>query len=51
MEEVPVKIKSVIYQKSKKSLAYRNDSFGFIIDLDNIEKDPVDTIIEVELKK
>ena len=38
-------------QKSKKTLPYRNDSFGFVIDLGNIEKDPIDTIIEVELKK
>ena len=51
MDQVPVKIKSVVYQKSKKTLPYRNDSFGFVIDLGNIEKDPIDTIIEVELKK
>ena len=51
MDKVPVKIKSVVYQKSKKTLPYRNDSFGFVIDLGNIEKDPIDTIIEVELKK
>ncbi len=47
---VPVKIKSVKQIKTGKSLPFKQDSFGLAIDVKNITKDPIDTLIEIELK-
>ena len=43
-------IKGVYDLKTKTKLAYRNDDFGLIIDLSSLPKDPIDTIIKIELK-
>ena len=50
MEQVPVKIKSVIHQKSNTDLDFRNDRFGFVIDLSKIDNNSIDTIVEIKLK-
>jgi len=50
MDQVPVKIKSVKDQQSKQKLAFKNDRFGFVIDLSTASIDPIDTIIEIELR-
>ena len=50
LDEVPVKIKSVRHQQSNQKLDYKNDRFGFVIDLSTSPKDPIDTIIEIELR-
>ena len=47
MDKIPVKIKSVSHKKAK--LNFRNDNFGFVIDLSKISKDLIDTIIEIQL--
>ena len=50
IDKVPVKIKSISDLKSKKNLSFRNDKFGLIIDVSNLSKDPIDTVIQIELK-
>jgi len=50
MDQVPVKIKSVKDQQSNQKLAFKNDRFGFVIDLSTASIDPIDTIIEIELR-
>ena len=50
MEQVPVRIKSVIHQKSNTDLDFRNDRFGFVIDLSKIDNNSIDTIVEIKLK-
>jgi len=50
MDQVPVKIKSVKDQQSNQKLAFKNDRFGFVIDLSTASLDPIDTIIEIELR-
>ena len=47
MDKIPVKIKSVSHKKAK--LNFRNDNFGFVIDLSKISKDLIDTIIEIQI--
>ena len=50
IDEVPVKIKSISDLKSKKNLSFRNDKFGLVIDVSSLSKDPIDTVIQIELK-
>ena len=50
MNKLPSQVKSVKIFNSKKSLNFRNDRYGFIVDLDNNQSDPVDTIIEIQIK-
>ena len=50
IDEVPVKIKSISDLKSKKNLSFRNDKFGLVIDVSNLSKDPIDTVIQIEIK-
>ena len=50
IDKVPVKIKSISDLKSKKNLSFRNDKFGLVIDVSNLSKDPIDTVIQIELK-
>ncbi|MGI9540604.1 MAG: alpha-L-fucosidase, partial [Flavobacteriaceae bacterium] len=50
IDKVPVKIKSISDLKSKKNLSFRNDNFGLVIDVSNLSKDPIDTVIQIELK-
>lgn len=49
IDDVPVKIKSIRDLKSQKNLSFRNDKFGLVIDASNLSKDPIDTIIQIEL--
>jgi alpha-L-fucosidase len=49
-DKVPVKIKGIYDLKTQTKLAYKNDDFGLAIDVSKISKDPVDTIIKIELK-
>ena len=49
-DQVPVKIKGVYHMKTQQKLPYRNDGFGFSIDLSKIAKDDIDTLIKIELK-
>ena len=51
MNKLPSQVKSVKIFNSKKSLNFRNDRYGFIVDLDNNQLDPVDTIIEIQIKQ
>ena len=50
MSKLESQIKSVKLLNSKKSLNFRNDRYGFIVDVDNNQLDPVDTIIEIQIK-
>ena len=50
MNKLLSQVKSVKIFNSKKSLNFRNDRYGFIVDLDNNQLDPVDTIIEIQIK-
>jgi len=49
-DEVPVKIKGIYDMKTKTKLPYRNDSFGLAIDVSKLEKDDIDTVIQIELR-
>ena len=50
MSKLESQIKSVKLLNSKKSLNFRNDRYGFIVDVGNNQLDPVDTIIEIQIK-
>ena len=50
MSKLESQIKSVKLVNSKKSLNFRNDRYGFIVDMGNNQLDPVDTIIEIQIK-
>ena len=50
IDKFPLRIKSVVDLKTKIKLNYRNDSFGFAIDITKLPKDDIDTIIEIELR-
>ena len=50
MSKLESQIKSVKLLNSKKSLNFRNDRYGFIVDMGNNQLDPVDTIIEIQIK-
>ena len=49
-DQVPVKIKGIYEAKSKTKLPFRNDRFGLAIDVSSLEKDPIDTVIKIELR-
>ena len=49
-DQVPVKIKAVYDWKTNQKLAYRNDSFGFSIDVSKIDKNDIDTVIKIEFR-
>jgi hypothetical protein len=36
--------------KTKTKVAYRNDRFGLSIDVSELSKDDIDTVIRIELK-
>ena len=50
MNKLPSQIKSVKIFNSKESLNFRNDRYGFIVDIGNNQLDPIDTIIEIQIK-
>jgi hypothetical protein len=50
IENGPVKIKSIKHVDSQKNLSFRNDKFGLVIDVSNLLKDPIHTLIEIILK-
>ena len=50
IDKFPLRIKSSVDLKTKIKLDYRNDSFGFAIDITKLPKDDIDTIIEIELR-
>ena len=49
-DQVPVRIKGIYDMKTKTKLPYRNDSFGLAIDVSKLEKNDIDTIIQIELR-
>ncbi|MDA0773503.1 MAG: alpha-L-fucosidase [Bacteroidetes bacterium] len=50
LEEVPVKIKSILHYDSRKKLSYKQSAkFGLQIDLSPLQMDQTDTIIEVRI--
>ena len=49
-EQVPVRIKGIFDMKTKTKVAYRNDRFGLSIDVSELSKDDIDTVIRIELK-
>ena len=49
-EQVPVRIKGIFDMKTKAKVAYRNDRFGLSIDVSELSKDDIDTVIRIELK-
>ena len=49
-DQVPVKIKGIFDMKTKTKLAYKNDNFGLAIDVSQLSKDNIDTVIRIELK-
>ena len=49
-DQVPVKIKGIFDMKTKTKLAYKNDNFGFAIDVSKLSKDSIDTVIKIELR-
>ena len=50
MNKLLSQVESVKIFNSKKSLNFRNDRYGFIVDMGNNQLDPVDTIIEIQIK-
>ena len=50
MNKLPSQVKSVKIFNSKESLNFRNDRYGFIVDMGNNQLDPIDTIIEIQIK-
>ena len=50
MDYVPVKMGAVTLNQNGQKVPFRNDKFGFIIDLTKIEKNDINTIIKIELK-
>ena len=50
MNKLPSQVKSVKIFNSKESLNFRNDRYGFIVDIGNNQLDPIDTIIEIQIK-
>ena len=50
IDRVPVKIKSVRVLKTQKNIPFRNDKFGMVVDVSTLSKDPIDTVIQIELK-
>jgi len=50
VDAVPVKIKSIKVLGTATQLPYKNDRFGLAIDVSKIQKDSIDTIIEIELR-
>ena len=50
IDRVPVKIKSVRVLKTEKNIPFRNDKFGMVVDVSALSKDPIDTVIQIELK-
>jgi alpha-L-fucosidase len=50
IENGPVKIKSIKHVDSQKNLSFRNDKFGLVIDVSNLLKDPIHTLLEIILK-
>ena len=50
IDRVPVKIKSVRVLKTQKNIPFRNDKFGMVVDVSALSKDPIDTVIQIELK-
>ena len=50
MNKLPSKVKSVKIFNSKENLNFRNDRYGFIVDIGNNQLDPIDTIIEIQIK-
>ena len=49
-DKVPFRIKEIFDMKNKTKLAYRNNRFGLSIDVSNLLKDDVDTVIKIELR-
>ena len=49
IDRVPVKIKSVRVLKTQKNIPFRNDKFGMVVDVSALSKDPIDTVIQIEL--
>jgi len=50
MDYVPVKIKRVSLRSTGESIPYRNDRYGFILDVSSIQKNDIDTVIDIELR-
>ena len=50
MNKLPSQVKSVKIFNSKESLNFRNDRYGFIVDMGNNQLDPIDTIVEIQIK-
>ena len=50
MNKLPSQVKSVEIFNSKESLNFRNYRYGFIVDMGNNQLDPIDTIIEIQIK-
>ena len=50
MNKLPSQVKSVKIFNSKESLNFRNDRYGFIVNIGNNQLDPIDTIIEIQIK-
>ncbi len=49
-DKVPFRIKEIFDMENKTKLDYRNDRFGLSIDVSNLLKDDVDTVIKIELR-
>ena len=49
-EQVPVRIKGIFDMKTKAKVAFRNDRFGLSVDVSELSKDDIDTVIRIELK-
>ena len=49
-DKVPFRIKEIFDMENKTKLDYRNDRFGLSIDVSNLLKDDLDTVIKIELR-
>ena len=49
LDPVPVAIKSIRHFKTGKSLDYKKNDLGITIDLSKVDKDPITTVIQIDL--
>ena len=49
LDPVPVAIKSIRYFKTGKPLDYKKNDLGITIDLSKVDKDPITTVIQIDL--
>ncbi|MFQ3340483.1 MAG: alpha-L-fucosidase [Flavobacteriaceae bacterium] len=49
-DQIHLKIKHIRVLKTQKLIPFRNDKFGLVLDVSLLSKDPIDTVIQIELR-